>query len=182
MKKSVLLFAAFFACAAAHADGGKSSAQAAEKNVSGQHGAASAVSQAQDAVRRYQKSEGAGSREILSEEAKLAPRERITGIVRFTAGRTYNIAGRCGSGCGNMSLKLYDSGVYLDLIDEDSINGLLVKQDPRTTKEPELSWKAEKNGRYTAVLTMKECAAASCAAALQIFEGTKALYSRHPYS
>ena len=130
---------------------------------------------AKDVIRQYQQRNDPESREIAAVEEKLAPEQEIVVRTRFTAGKTYNITGRCDPECDNMYLDLYRN-VYLDLYDEETRHGLRVKNDLRVLKSPGFSWTAEKDEDYTAVLTMKKCTKKTCAAALQIFEGNKAFW------
>ena len=128
-----------------------------------------------DVIRQYQQREDPQSREIAIKEEKLAPEQQIVVRTHFATGKTYNITARCDPKCDNLYLDLYRN-VYLDLYDKETRHGLRVKSDLRILKSPSFSWQAEKDGDYTAVLTMKKCATQTCSAALQIFEGTKAFW------
>ena len=181
MKKTALLLAVLLPFCAAHAAGGKAQSReqarrkADEKAMLDRYAKTHTLEREKDVIRQYQQRNDPESREIAAAEEKLAPEQEIVVRTRFTAGKTYNITGRCDPECDNMYLDLYRN-VYLDLYDEETRHGLRVKNDLRVLKSPSMSWTAEKDEDYTAVLTMKKCTKKTCAAALQIFEGSKAFW------
>ena len=160
---------------AAAKDRAQTDAKADEKAVLDRYSKTHTLARATDVIRQYQQRNDPESREIAATEEKLAQGQEIVVRTHFTAGKTYNITGRCGPECDNLHLDLYRN-VYLDLYDEETKHGLHVKNNLHILKSPGFSWTAEKDEDYTAVLTMKKCTKKTCAAALQIFEGNKAFW------
>jgi lipoprotein len=113
------------------------------------------------------------TRGIVSQTEQLPAGQTITAAARLAAGKTYRISGSCGKHCGKLRLQLFNSSAHVDLYDEDTRHGALVGERSGL-KNPSLLWTAAADADYTAVLTLTECAAAACAATLDISESSGA--------
>lgn len=106
------------------------------------------------------------ARVFLLRQQRLAAGQSHTEQVNLTAGKAYTFYGDCDDNCSDIDLTV-------------RLNGRVVKQDVLGDSVPLFSYRPARSGRYSVTLPMKTCSAATCAASIHIFEGTKMVYDNN---
>lgn len=113
----------------------------------------------QKRIRETQRSIDEKVRELPLISGQLADGQSRSVDVELTAGKYYNVFGRCDQACEDFDLTL-------------SANGKTIASDTNSDDEPLLSFKAEQGGRHQLNISMEDCDNDSCAYSVQVFESS----------
>ena len=113
----------------------------------------------QKRIRETQRSIDEKGRELPLISGQLADGQSRSVDVELTAGKYYNVFGRCDQACEDFDLTL-------------SANGKTIASDTDGDGEPLLNFKAEQGGRHQLNISMEDCDNDTCAYSVQVFESS----------
>ena len=113
----------------------------------------------QKIIREEQQGIDKNVRELPLISGQLADSQSRSVDVELTAGKYYNVFGRCDQACEDFDLIL-------------SANGKTIASDTDGNGEPLLNFKAEQGGRHQLNISMEDCDNDTCAYSVQVFESS----------
>ena len=113
----------------------------------------------QKIIREEQQGIDKNVRELPLISGQLADSQSRSVDVELTAGKYYNVFGRCDQACEDFDLTL-------------SANGKTIASDTDGDGEPLLNFRAEQGGRHQLNISMEDCDNDSCAYSVQVFESS----------
>lgn len=113
----------------------------------------------QKIIREEQQGIDKNVRELPLISGQLADSQSRSVDVELTAGKYYNVFGRCDQACEDFDLTL-------------SANGKTIASDTDGDSEPLLNFRAEQGGRHQLNISMEDCDNDSCAYSVQVFESS----------